>query len=125
MHLSYEFVILEHVFNSPFQNLVFFTAVCENPALQRSVDENGRNTKCQLLCWEYSGRTGPRLFSCCLLPRCWEVIQGGSPGFGVAKAAGFPAQQQQMPRAQCKRPGHLVGRRGPIQEGLRPVSLSS
>lgn len=75
MHLSYAFVIVEHVFGSPFQNSVFFTVICENPASQKSVDENGRSTL------PASCSTGnilrgraSHLFSC-LLPRGWEVTR--------------------------------------------------
>lgn len=57
------------------KHLVFFAVVCENPAPQRSVDENGRNTKCQLLCWEYSGRTGLPPF---LLPSSPQVLGSNS-----------------------------------------------
>lgn len=64
MHLCYEFVILEYVLKSPFQELGVFTVVCENPASHRSVNENGSNTlnaSCSI--WNILGEHRPHAFS--------------------------------------------------------------
>lgn len=51
-------------------------------------------------------------------PHCWEVNQGGRPGFGLAKAAALLPSSGKS-KAERQRPGHLLRSRGCLQEGLR------
>lgn len=89
---------MESVFNSPFQDLAFFTALCKNPASQRSITENGSGPlKCSLLRLEHSGRTWVSCLFSCLLPRCWEVNRGGRAGFGLAKAVAVLPSSDKSP----------------------------
>lgn len=120
---------MESVFNSPFQDLAFFTAVCKNPASQRSIAENGNSLlKCSLLRLEHSGRTWAWcLFFCLLLPRCWEVNHGGRAGFGLAKAVAILPSSDKSPGLSIRGlvTFHRAGGRGALRGAQGPVRTRS